>query len=100
MIEVEHADPDLARLETELSFTAGFSPPIVKQFRILMQLIRNVSRKAALYQFGGRRLKSLSGSRSHEHSMRLNRKYRLIVEFSGAEPEEKIRIIAIENHYE
>ena len=99
MLEVEHSDPDLKRLETEQGFTAGFDPPVVKQFRILMQIVRNVSRKNALYQFGGRQLEKLSGQRKHQYSMRLNRKYRLIVEFEGAEPEEKIVIVAIENHY-
>lgn len=100
MLDVEHADPDLARLETDLDFTAGFAPPIVKQFRILMQIIRGVSKKNSLYQFGGRHLEKLGGKRQHQSSMRLNRKWRLIVEFSGAEPNETIHIVAIENHYE
>lgn len=100
MLEVEHADPDLARLEIDPAFTAGLAPPIVKQFRILMQIIRTVSRQSGLYQFGGRRLEKLSGQRQHEHSMRLNRKWRLIVEFSGNEPDEKILIKGIENHYD
>ncbi len=100
MLDVEHHDPDLRRLETDAEFTAGFSPPIVKQFRILMQTIRSVSRRSALYQFRGRRLEKLSGQRQHQHSMRLNRKWRLIVEFAGAEPDERIVIVGIENHYE
>lgn len=100
MLQVEHADPDLARLETDPDFRAGLQPPIIKQYPILMQTIRTVSRKVALYQFGGRRLEKLGGKRQHQHSMRLNRKYRLIVEFSGEEPEETILIVGIENHYE
>jgi proteic killer suppression protein len=100
MLEVAHADPDLKRLEIEAGFTAGLAPPIVKQFRLLMQIIRTVSRKDALYQHGGRRLEKLGGKRQHQYSMRLNRKYRLIVEFSGVQPDEKILIIAIENHYD
>jgi toxin HigB-1 len=100
MLEVEHADQHLARLETDPDFTAGFSGPIVKQYRILMQIIRMVSRKTALYQFGGRRLEKLGGKRQHQYSMRLNKKYRLIAEFSGAEPNEKIVIVGIEKHYE
>ncbi len=100
MLDVEHADPDLARVEAELEYSGGLSVPIVKQFRILMQTIRTVSRKAALYQFRGRRLEKLGGKRQHQHSMRLNKKWRLIVEFSGMEPDEKILIVGIENHYE
>ena len=100
MLEVAHADPDLARLETDPEFRANFAPPIVKQFRILMQIIRTVSRKTELYKFGGRRLEKLGGKRQEQHSMRLNKKYRLIVEFSGVEPNERILIVGIENHYE
>lgn len=99
MLEVDHGDPDLARLETEPGFTAGHAPPVVKQFRILMQIIRTVSKKNRLYQFGGRNLEKLGGKRKHQSSMRLNRKYRLIMEFSGEEPNEKVLIVAIENHY-
>ena len=100
MLEVEHTDPNLARLETDAAYSGVFQGPIVKQFRILMQLIRMSSRKAQLYQHGSRRLEKLSGRRQHQHSMRLNKKWRLIVEFSGAEPDEKISIVGIENHYE
>jgi proteic killer suppression protein len=99
MLEVEHADPDLARLETDVAFTASFSVPVVKSFRVLMQIIRQASKKNALYQFGGRRLEKLSGNRQHQYSMRLNKKYRLIVEFSGAD-DETIIILGIENHYD
>lgn len=110
MLEIEHADPDLARLETDASYTAGFAVPVIKQFRVLMQTIRTVSSRLGLYQFRGRRLEKLQGQRHHQHSMRLNRKWRLIVEFFGgvsddekapdAKPTEKIKIVAIENHYD
>lgn len=99
MLKVEHADPDLQRVELEAEYSAGLAVPVVKQFRILMQTIRCVSGKAALYQFRGRRLEKLKGGRQHQHSMRLNRKFRLIVEFSGDERKETILIVGIENHY-
>ena len=100
MLEVEIADPDLERLESDPVFTADWPPSIVKQYRILIQLIRTASRKNALYQHGGRRLEKLGGKRQNQHSMRLNKKYRLIVEFSGEEPNERILIVGIEKHYE
>lgn len=97
---MDHTNANLARLETDPDFTAGFDPPIVKQFRILMQIIRTISRKTELYKFGGRRLEKLGGKRQDQYSMRLNKKWRLIVEFSGPEPDERILIVGIENHYE
>jgi proteic killer suppression protein len=99
MLEVEHAEPDLLRLETDARFTAGFDIGVVKRFRYTMQLIRTVSKKTQLYQFNGLRLKKLE-AREKQHSMRLNKKWRLIVEFFGEEPDEKVLIVGIENHYE
>ena len=99
MIEVEHADPDLERLETDSSFTAGYEVGVVKKFRYTMQLLRTVARKSQLYQFNGLRLKKLE-ARGNDHSMRLNKKWRLIAEFTGEEPTEKARIVRIENHYD
>lgn len=99
MLQVAHADPDLARMELEADFTAGFEPGVVKKFRYTMQLIRTVSRKNQLYQFNGMRLKKLTG-RDNEHSIRLTKKWRLLVEFEGDEPEERVLILRIENHYD
>ena len=99
MLEVHHDDPDLARLELEAAFTASFAVPVVKGFRKVMQRLRTVSRKASLYRFGGLKLEQLKGKRKHEHSMRLNNKWRLIVEFEGEEPNEIVRMKGIENHY-
>lgn len=99
MLQVEHADPDLARIETDKGFTAGFDEGIAKKFRYTMQIIRTVSKKKQLYQFNGLRLHALPPPNSHQDSMRLNKKYRLIVEFSGEEPNETVRIIEINNHY-
>jgi plasmid maintenance system killer protein len=100
MLQVDHADPDLERMETDRDFTAGFEEGIAKRFRYTMQLIRTVSKKKQLYQFNGLRLHPLPPPNSHQDSMSLNKKYRLIVEFSGDEPNETIRIIEINNHYD
>ena len=98
MLEVEHADPALARVEIDADFTGGLEVGVAKKFRYVMQLIRMVAKKNQLYQFGGLKLEKLARSGS-DYSMRLNRKWRLIVEFSGNEPDEKILIVRIENHY-
>lgn len=100
MLEVEHADSDLQRLEIDRDFTAGFDRSIVKQFRMLMQIIRTVSQRSELYKFGGKRLEKLGGKRQHQHSMRLNKRWRLIVEFSRGQSNEKVLIVGIENHYD
>ena len=99
MLQVEHADPNLARVETDAAFAAGLDVGIAKKFRYVMQQIRIVTRKNQLYQYGGLRLKKLTRP-GDEYRMWLNDKWRLIVEFSGEEPNEIVRILRIENHYD
>lgn len=99
-MEVEHADPALARIETDRTYNAGYSVPIVKQFRRVMQTIRLVDHEGQLYQFRGRRFKQLQPPRQHQHSLRLNKKYRLIVELHGDGPDHRMVVVGIENHYE
>lgn len=99
MLEVEHADSDLARIEIEKDFIGGFSKPVAKQFRIVMQLVRTVSHEGQLCQFPSRKFEKLKGKRKHQHSLRLNKQWRLIVELYGKAPNKKIVIKAIENHY-
>lgn len=100
MIEVVHDNPDLSLLETDPHFNAGYAVPVVRAFRVVMQRIRSVANVNSLYQFRGLRLEKLKGQRSHQHSMRLNRKWRLIVELSSIPPNERAVIKAIENHYD
>lgn len=97
MLEVEHADPDLARMETDLGFTAGFDAGIAKKFRYTMQQIRTVSRWNQLYQYKGFRLKKIA--EPSRYRFWLNDKYRLIADYSGEVPNEKVRTIEINNHY-
>lgn len=98
MLQVEHADADLSRMETDSAFTAGFEVRIAKKFRYTLQQIRIVTRRNQLYQYNGMRLKKLERP-GGQHAIWLNDQWRLIVEFSGEEPNERILIVGIENHY-
>ena len=98
MIEVEHGDPDLERMEKDPAFTGGFDVGISKRFRHTLQIIRqSITRVKQLYQFNG--LRFHKDPNSPYYAIRLNKKYRLMVEWSGEEPNEKIRTIEINNHY-
>jgi len=103
MLEVEHADPELATLEADPSRDSGFdggtAKGIAKRFRATMQIIRTVSKINKLHQYNGLRYHRVPGSNT-EWGLRLNQKWRLIVEPSGEETEnEKMRILRIDNHY-
>ncbi len=98
-MDVEHADPDLAALETNLLLDANYPQGIGKKFRWVMQQIRLAVRKNQLYQIGSLRLKKLERPGNDER-MWLNDKYRLEMVFSGEPPDEKVTILRISNHYD
>ena len=98
-MEVEHADPDLADLETSKQRDAAYPKGIGKKFRWVMQQIRAASRKTQLYQIRSLRLKKLERPGDDER-MWINVKYRLEMVFSGEPPNEKVTILRISNHYD
>jgi proteic killer suppression protein len=81
-------------LEVDRAFTAGFAVEIVRGFRKAMMAIRAAQDSRDLYR-GGLRTEKLKGARQHQHSIRLNDQWRLIVEIDSA----KIKIIAIEDYH-
>lgn len=99
MLDVKHADPDLLALETDTPQDARYDKGIGKRFRFTMQIVRTVESKGKLHQFGGLRLEKLKNAET-EWSMRLNDRWRLIVEFEGEPPKELIRILRISDHYD
>jgi len=98
-MEVEFADERLKRLYVDRGFTGGFPPAIVKAFRKMIQAILAAVDERDLYARPGFRFEKLTGSRSHERSLRLNDQYRLIVEVSGTASSKTIRVISVEDYH-
>src|SRR5687768_12904903 len=95
-MEIEFDDPDLDRLETDISFDAGLSRDIVKAFRKRIQSIRAAVDERDLAAVRGNNFEKLKGNRSHQYSMRLNKQWRLILELKSARPKNVVIVISIE----
>lgn len=98
-MNVEFATDELERLETDSEFDAGYAEPIVKAYRKRIQFIRAAEDERDLYAMRSNRFKKLKGNRSSQKSMRLNDQWRLILEVVEANPETKIRVVAIEDYH-
>lgn len=98
-MNVEFANKDLADVEFEADATAGLSQPIIKAFRRRMQQIRAAPDERQFYANRGMKFEQMSGKRKHQHSMRLNDQYRLIVELAGKGTDKVLRIIGIEDYH-
>lgn len=90
---------DLDRLETDPNFDAGYSEAIVKAFRKRMQQIRSAVDERDFYAINSLNFEKLSGARSHQHSMRLNKQWRLILEFEGEGVSKVVFVIGIEDYH-
>lgn len=98
-MEVAFDDPDLDRLETDPRFTAGHQAGIVSAYRRRMQHIRAALDERDLYQSNGARFHQLQGNRAHQHAMRLNDQWRLILELRGKGPEKIVHVVGIEDYH-
>lgn len=98
-MEVEFVDEWLDRLEADIQFTAGFDRAIVRGFRKVMQAIRAAPDERDFYALKGLHFEKLEGARSHQRSMRLTGKWRLILELHGQTPNKVVRIVGIEDYH-
>jgi proteic killer suppression protein len=100
-MEVMFDDDDLDRLEVDPKFTGGNTPPVVKAYRNRMQLIRAAPDERDFYRLKSLRFEKLKGKRKHQHSMRLNDQYRLILEILKKDNPRGavIKVVGIEDYH-
>lgn len=98
-LEVRFQDASLDRLETDISATGGYAPGVVRAFRKRMQFIRAAPDERVFYEWKSLHFEKLKGDRSHQHSIRLNDQWRLIIEFQGEAPNKTVVIVGIEDYH-
>lgn len=98
-MEFRFDDDDLERLYTEQKYTHGFSPGVVKAFRKRVQSIRTAPDERTFYSQKSLHFERLKGARSHQHSMKLNDQWRLVMELEGRGPEKIVAIKSIEDYH-
>mgnify|MGYP001348772564 CR=1 FL=1 len=98
-MEVEHDDPDLARLETERAASAGHGDVVDRGYRKVMQVVRAAADERDLYRHKSLHFEQLQGERAGQRSLRINKQWRLIVELRGAAPNKSVGVIGIEDYH-
>ncbi|CBW74489.1 unnamed protein product [Mycetohabitans rhizoxinica HKI 454] len=98
-MEIEFADPDYDRLETDAGFTAGFSAPVVKAYRKRLQYIRAATDERDFYALKSLHFEKLKGDRDGEHSMRLNDQWRLILRLKKRSGGKLVVVVSIEDYH-
>jgi proteic killer suppression protein len=78
----------------------AYSAAIIKAFRLRMQTIRGVQDERDFYALKSLRYEKLKGKRSHQHSMRLNDQFRLILEYDGIRRDKTVVVVEIADYHD
>jgi proteic killer suppression protein len=97
--EVRFKEESLDKLERDAKQDAAHPTGIGKAFRKRMQQIRGAKDERDFYALKSLRFEKLKGQRAHQHSMRLNDQWRLIVEIADGNPSKVIVIVGIEDYH-
>jgi proteic killer suppression protein len=98
-MEIRFKDQRLDRLEIDGTYDAGFSREIVRAYRKCLQIIRAAPDERVFYNLKSLHFEKLKGDRGDQHSMRLNKQWRLIIEFEGMSPNKLVAVISIEDYH-
>jgi proteic killer suppression protein len=98
-MEVRFRDPCYDQLEVDPHYSGGWPPAVVKAYRSRLNYIRQAQDERDLYSWRSLRMEKLQGSRQHQHSLRLNDQWRLVIEFEGNSPKKTIVIVNIEDYH-
>ena len=98
-MDVHFKNAVLEKVEADATFNGGLSKAIVKAFRKRMQQIRSAADERLFYKLKSLHFEKLEGDRQHQHSMKLNDQWRLIVEFEGESPNKIVVIIEIADYH-
>ena len=98
-MEVKFADDDLDRLEVDPAFTMRLQPKLVRAYRRRIQQIRAMKDERDLYAIKSLHFEKLQGQRQHQHSLRLDLQYRLIIEIHADSGSRWILIVEIVDYH-
>lgn len=97
-MQVRYEDEGLARLEADARFTGGYSTAVVRGFRKVLWRIRNAHDERDLWT-NATRFEKLAGRRQHEHSLRVNDQFRLVIRLEEQRGTKVVVVVAIEDYH-
>src|SRR3990170_2158272 len=97
-MDVRFAEDDLDRLEVDPKLAAGLPPEVVRAYRKVVNYIRQARDERDLRNWKSLHFEKLKADREGQHSLRLNRQWRLVVELDQDSPSKTVVICAVENY--
>ncbi|MEZ4623071.1 MAG: type II toxin-antitoxin system RelE/ParE family toxin [Caldilineaceae bacterium] len=93
------ASDDLRNLYTKREGETRYGVEVVEAFFRVMAIIRNAKDERDIRAMRGLNYERLKGKRDHQHSLRLNRQWRLILERDQDDEGRFLWIIKIEDYH-
>jgi proteic killer suppression protein len=98
-VKLRYQNSRLAELEVNPGFDGGYAEAVVRGFRKRVQQIRNADDERTLRAYKSLHFEKLKGNRRHQHSLRINDQYRLVMELVGHGADTTVVIIGIEDYH-
>lgn len=98
-MEIKFADPDLELLYTDRKYGGGRAPGVVAAFRKRVGTIEAALDERDFIALRSLHFEKLKGKRDHQHSMRINDQWRLILEFEGKGAKKIVVVVSIEDYH-
>ena len=98
-MKVRIADRRLARVVAEPDFNGGMSAPLAKKVRQRVQFLCDASDERDLRAMASLHFEKLKGGRAHQHSVMLDKQWRLILEFEGQGTSTVAVVVAVEDYH-
>jgi proteic killer suppression protein len=99
-MKVRFDDDALESLETDSSKDGGYPTGIPRAYRKVMNLIRNAPDERVFYAMAGSlRYEKLKPPYDHQHSMRLNDQWRLVLEYEGKGASRVVVVVGIRDYH-
>ena len=98
-MDFEFADADLEDVYYDPKATLGLGPSVDKGFRKVIGLIDAAVDERDLRALKGLHYEKLKGPRSHQHSLKINKKWRIILEREKGDGRIRLVIIEIDDYH-
>jgi proteic killer suppression protein len=96
-LEIVIRDGALLDLATNKNAKSGFPQAVEKKFRFRIQQIMSFIDEREFYSLKSLHFEKLKGARSHQHAIRLNDQWRMILELEGEAPNKRLVVVGIED---
>jgi len=98
-MKVEFHNSELEDMAYDSGYKGKWDAKVVRAYRKTVNFVEQAGDRKDLYAYRALHLEKLKGQRKHQHSMRINDQYRLIVELRSADGRETVTIVDIEDYH-